>query len=288
MKAPCRELHVHLDGYLSSELPEQIRLEVQRHLESCPQCTAELAARTRLRAQLQTAVRATAVPSGLEANVRRALQHSRPRTGLWAVAAAAAVVIGVALAGLWRTPSNPEDAILRKTPGRMATLFNVGLRDHLQCAVFRNYSKQPIPATEMAADLGPEFTPLAPLIQAKLPAGFRIIQAHLCSAAGRQYTHFIIYGGGKLVSVILTRRRPNEVLGDGIHQTGVDRFQVVGFETGGYLAYVISDLDAGQNLQWAANLAPTLREYLATPSAPWGHLGSRSPTLSAMRAESTR
>jgi hypothetical protein len=26
---------------------------------------------------------------------------------------------------------------------------------------------------------------------------------------------------------------------------------------------VISDLDAEQNLQWAANLAPTLREYLA-------------------------
>jgi ABC-type glutathione transport system ATPase component len=43
----------------------------------------------------------------------------------------------------------------------------------------------------------------------------------------------------------------------------VDRFQVVGFESHDYLAYVISDLDAQQNLQLAANLAPTLREYLA-------------------------
>jgi hypothetical protein len=43
----------------------------------------------------------------------------------------------------------------------------------------------------------------------------------------------------------------------------VDRFQVVGFESHDYLAYVISDLDAQQNLQLAADLAPALREYLA-------------------------
>jgi hypothetical protein len=60
--------------------------------------------------------------------------------------------------------------------------------------------------------------------------------------------------------VVLTRKRSGESLSGGIHQAGVDRFQVVGFESHDYLAYVISDLDAQQNLQWAANLAPTLRE----------------------------
>jgi predicted metal-binding protein len=38
---------------------------------------------------------------------------------------------------------------------------------------------------------------------------------------------------------------------------------VVGFQSHDYLAYVISDLDAQQNLQLAADLAPALREYLA-------------------------
>jgi hypothetical protein len=74
-------------------------------------------------------------------------------------------------------------------------------------------------------------------------------------------------GGGKIVSLILTRKKYGESLVGGIHQTGVDRFQVVGFESHDYLAYVISDLDAQQNLQLAANLAPTVRDYLA------GHAG---------------
>jgi anti-sigma factor RsiW len=239
--------------------------EVQRHLESCPQCAAELETRARIRSQLQAAVRATPVPGGLEAKVRRAVRGevSRPRTGLWAVAAAAAVIVCVALVSFLRVKTNPEEAILLKTSGRLAAVLNVGLRDHLHCAVFRKYSKQPVAAGQMTADLGPGFAALVPLVQAKLPGDFRIIQGHHCSAGGRQYTHFIMTDGGKTVSLVLTRKQSGESLSGGIHQTGVDRFQVVGFESHDYLAYVISDLDAQQNLQLAANLAPTLREYLA-------------------------
>ena len=270
--AACRKVRGHLDSYLSRELPAQTRREVERHLEGCPPCAAELETRARIRAQLQAAVRATPVPTGLEAKVRRAVQGAgpdkvaRPRTGLWAVAAAAAVILCVALVSFLRMKTNPEQAILRKTSGRLAAVLNVGLRDHLHCAVFRKYSKQPVAARQMAADLGPGFADLVPLVQAKLPGDFAIIQGHHCSAGGRHYTHLIIFGGaggGKLVSLLLTRKQSGESLSGGIYQAGVDRFQVVGFESHGYLAYVISDLDAQQNLQLAANLAPTLREYLA-------------------------
>jgi anti-sigma factor (TIGR02949 family) len=267
--AVCEKLRGHLDAYLSRELPQGTSREVERHLESCPQCSAELEARVRVRAQLQAAVRATPVPVGLEARVRRAVrggERSRPRTGLWAVAAAAAVIVCVALVGLLRERTNPEQAILRKTSGRLAALLNVGLRDHLHCAVFRKYSKQPVAAAQMDADLGPDFAALVPLVRAKLPGDFRVIQGHHCSAGGRQYTHLIVSGGaggGKLVSLVLTRKLSSESLSGGIYQAGVDRFQVVGFESHDYLVYVISDLDAQQDLQWAVNLAPALRAYLA-------------------------
>jgi len=268
MNSACDKLGGQLDLYLSHELAEEARLEVERHLESCPACAAELETRARVRAQLQAAVRATPVAAGLEARVRRAVRTpaTRPRTGLYAVAAAAAVVICVALVSFLRTKHNPEEAILAKTPKHLATLLNVGLRDHLHCAVFRKYSKQPEPAQQMAAELGPEYAGLVPLIQAKLPAGFEMIQAHHCTAGGRQYTHFIIAGGGKLVSLILTRARPDESMSNGIYQAGVDRFQVVGFETQDLLAYVISDLDAQQNLRWTANLASAVRQYVAAHS----------------------
>jgi hypothetical protein len=168
-----------------------------------------------------------------------------------------------------RTQMNPQEAILRKTTGRLAAVLNVGLRDHLQCAVFRKYSRQPEPAHQMAAELGPEFAGLAPLVEAKLPANFRVIQGHRGEAGGRQYTHLIMAGGaggGKLVSLILTHRQPGESLSGGIYQAGVDRFQVAGFETHDYLVYVISDMDAPQNLQLAGNLAPTVREFAAGPA----------------------
>ena len=86
--AACQTLRGHLDSYLSRELPEETSREVQRHLEICPRCAAELATRARIRAQLQAAVNATPVPVGLEAKVRRAMRGtvwataSRPRTGL--------------------------------------------------------------------------------------------------------------------------------------------------------------------------------------------------------------
>jgi anti-sigma factor (TIGR02949 family) len=268
MNTPCHQVREHLDGYLSRELPDETSREVERHLANCPQCAIEFETGARLRAQLQAAVRATPVPVHLEAKVRRAVrgEYRRPRTGLWAVAAAALVIICVALIGRLRVLSNPEEAILRKTSGRLAAVLNVGLRDHLQCAVFRKYSRQPEPSREMAADLGPAFADLVPLVQTKLPRDFRIIQGHHCGAGGRQFTHLIVAGGaggGKIVSVLLTRQQSGEWLTSGIYQAGVDRFQVVAFESHGYLAYIISDLDAQQNLQLAANLAPTLREYLA-------------------------
>jgi len=254
-----------LDAYVSGELPPDVRWEVDAHLAICSDCAAEFAGAARLRHHLQAAVRATPLPPALQPRVLRALRSAatRPRTGLWAVAAAAAVILCFVLVNMLRVASDPEEAILKKTTGRLAAVLNVGLRDHLHCAVFRKYSKATEPASQMSADLGAAFAPMATLIQAKLPSNFRIIQGHRCEAGGRQFTHFIVAGRDKIASVILTTRLPGESLAGGIHQTGADRFQVVGFQTGRYLIYVISDLDAQQNLQVASGLAPSLRAFLA-------------------------
>ena len=198
----------------------------------------------------------------------RKARSARPRTGLWAVLAAAAVIACVGLVGLLRDQLGPEQAILRKTTGPLAPVLNVGLRDHLHCAVFRKYSRDPVPAPQMTAELGPTFAMLAPLLQAHLPDDFRLIQGHHCTAGGRRYTHLIIAGpGGKLVSLILAPKLPGESLGGAIHQAPVDCFQIVAFESHDYLVYLISDLDAQQNLAWAAHMAPALRQFLAARAA---------------------
>ena len=256
--AACGKVRGYLDSYLSNELLVETSHEVLQHLAGCPQCTAELSTRARVRRQLQAAVRGTGVPHGLEARVQRAVRarNSRTRAGLYTMAVAAVVIIGLAIVNLTRAKPGPEEAILGKASGRLAVVLNVGLRDHLHCAVFRKYDRA-------AVQLSPEFADLAPLLKARLPGDFRIIQGHRCTAGGRQYVHFIVTRGDKLLSLVLTRKQPGESLSGGVYQEGVDRFQVVGFESHDYLAYVISDLDAQQNLQLAANLAPAVREYLA-------------------------
>ena len=138
--AECGKVREQLDSYLAKELTSEAALQIERHLADCPECAGELSRRAEWRAQLQAAVRATPVPARLESDVRQALRTraASPRTGVWAVAAAAAtVLICTALITLWRAKSDPEQAILRKTTGRMAAVLKVGLRDHLHCAVFR-------------------------------------------------------------------------------------------------------------------------------------------------------
>jgi hypothetical protein len=187
-----------------------------------------------------------------------------PHVGLYVLAAAAASILCLVVVNRVRARLNPEQAILSKASGPRAAVLNVGLRAHLDCAVLRKYSKQ--------GQLGGEFAGLAPLIQAKLPANFRILQGHRCEAGGRQYVQFIVASSDKLLSLVLTRKQPGESLSGGIYQEGVDRFQVVGFESHDYLVYIISDLDAQQNLRLAAGLAPTVREYLAALRSNTGEL----------------
>jgi hypothetical protein len=256
--AACGKVRGYLDSYLGNELLVETNHEVLRHLESCPQCAAELNTRARVRTGLQAAVRGTPVPDGLEARVQRVVraQSRRTRAGLYTMAVAAMVIIGLAIVSLTRAKPGPEEAILSKASGRLALVLNVGLRDHLHCAVFRKYDKA-------AVQLSPEIAELARLVKARLPGDFRIIQGHHCTAAGRQYVHLIVTRGDKLLSLLLTRKRSGESLSGGVYQEGVDRFQVMGFESHDYLVYVISDLDAQQNLQLATNIAPAVREYLA-------------------------
>ena len=260
-ESACDKTRRYLDAYLSNELLVETSQEVQRHLETCPQCSAELAARARLRGDVRAAVRRSPVPAGLEARIRQAL-GARPALR-WYGRIAAVLILGVAVFLIWRMrPNSAEETLMREATRRLSAVLNVGMRDHLNCAVFGKYPKQPEPASEMAADLGPQFAGLPPMVQAKMPAGFRIIQGHHCDYHGRQYTHLIAIRNGKLLSVILTRKQPGESV-NGISQAGFDRYQIVGFESNDYLGYVVSDLDAQQNLQLAASLASAVRDYLA-------------------------
>jgi len=47
-----------------------------------------------------------------------------------------------------------------------------------------------------------------------------------------------------------------------VYEVAAKRFEVASFESQGYLAFIVSDLDGKNNLQIAENLAPLLAGFL--------------------------
>jgi hypothetical protein len=124
----------------------------------------------------------------------------------------------------------------------------------------------------MAEGLGDPFAPmLQPLMDA---AGLNdVVSAHHCTAEGRQYTHIILRRGQTLVSIILTRRGDQEVFpralagqvvrvaGIPLHEGTRDGYSVAAFESGDWLAYVISALPSRTNSELAGRVAPVIDRY---------------------------
>lgn len=286
----CEKIRKYLDSYISNELLIETNHEVLRHVESCPACANELEARTQLRTRLRAAVNAQSVPPELQARIREKIRtdHSRswfaagwltsgwPR---WAVATAASLVI---CAGVWlnyspeRMPAITDrpgqNVYIQKVSATLAAVLKVGLGDHIHCSIFRKYPKDPPPIEKMEADLGASYKGLLPVVRAAVPDGYRVIMAHQCGYAGRKFIHLTFEKDGDLLSLVVARRKDGESLGTlapaletsgvPVYQAAAARYQVAGFEAGDFLAYVVSDLKSKANLQIAASLAPSVREFL--------------------------
>jgi hypothetical protein len=159
----------------------------------------------------------------------------------------------------------------------LAAVLKVGLGDHIHCSIFRKYPKDPPALEQMQAELGPAYAGLLPAVRAAVPDGYRIIMAHQCSYAGRNFIHLTFEKGGGLLSLVIARKEAGESLsglspvsqpsGIPMYQSAAGRFQVAGFDAGSFLAYyVVSDLKGTANLHIAANLAPAVRTFLKKPA----------------------
>ena len=110
--------HAHwserIDDLVTGELPEGQREELERHLSSCEACQAELDALRALRGATRQLAATAAVPAGLDADVRAALDGAprvspRPARsrGTW-LAVAAAVMIAAAAAVWFQAPASED------------------------------------------------------------------------------------------------------------------------------------------------------------------------------------
>jgi anti-sigma factor (TIGR02949 family) len=271
----CERIRRHLDAYLSNELLVETTSEILRHLETCEACTGELETRTRVRDFVRRAAANLTPPEELRLTIQRRLRETQPglwggfRELNWAVALAGIVVIvlGGLVAHEW----------VRVLRGRriVAGALALGVSDHVQCAIKgHNYPEVANPPEVLHKKLGPQYAGLLEVVKQNLP-GFEVLEAHICSIPGssRKYVHFITRGRGTILSVILTKNDGAQLPSGGefrsaaaghvnLYQAHQQGMNVAGFESRGYLGFVVSDLDTKTTLQIADQLVPPLNAAL--------------------------
>src|SRR5438105_8849461 len=213
------------------------------------------------RERLRTAARSFSAPARLEARIRGGVRESSRQTGwmrsLLPLAAALLVSLGGVIAyqlGHLRLTTKSQESYIATISSRVAGVMRVGLGDHVHCAVFRKFPKNPPTLEKMAQDLGPDYQELLPIVKAAAPGDLRIVMAHQCSYHGRKFVHLALQSDSKLLSIVISKKRDGETFtkenlgpvlsesGIPIYRSGVQRFEIVGFESRDHLVYIVSDL----------------------------------------------
>ena len=277
----CERVRSYLDSYLNDELLVETNRELQKHLQGCPDCTAELAAHAHLRDVLRRAVRTQESPARLRLKIQEQIRASQPAGIFWmtrerlAVAAALVVVLWLGVWGILavRKGNLAEEATLRAALNptlseQTRRSLEIGLADHIHCAVHNSLSVRY--AGFFFRNLKDEYTGLMPLVKRGLGDDYELVAAHECHVAERDFAHLILWSRDKTLSVVLTKKNGeafspqdrmtlSEQAGVPLYGGRTETHSIVGFDTGDDLAFIASDLDPEENARTAASIAPGVR-----------------------------
>lgn len=232
-------------------------------------------------ARLKAAVRSVEPPPFLEARIRNQIRAQAPRRS-WAfklipAAVALAICAGVIVAyqlGHLRMTVGSQEAYNGSLRSQVATIMRVGLGDHIHCAYFRKYPKNPPPVEQFIEDMGPQYSGLIPIVREQVPGNYRMELAHRCRYNGRRFVHLSLMDGNRLLSVVIARKDVGESFqtegllpalmqsGIPIYQSGVQSFAINAFESRDHLVYFISNLPQQQNAAMMQAMAPSVKTFL--------------------------
>ncbi len=279
----CETALEQMDRFMDGALTEAEMEQFAAHAGECENCQAELEVRERMRAGLRRAIRQPIDTKGLEQRVHAAVHLEASRRFRWqphtlALAATLLIAVGVGAAyqlnSLWKSAVH-QDSYIAKISEGVTTIMRVGLKDHIHCVTFRKWPKQTPKLDELVTAMEPKFRPVAAIVNANMPKTYEIVKAHHCAYQDRNYVHIAMKDGdGKYFSLVLARKEAGETFASSslrrvldkpnfaVYGESVERFQIAGFETRDFLAYVIGDTTTENNTQLAGALAAPLREFL--------------------------
>jgi hypothetical protein len=280
-KGSCKRIQSNLDLYLNNELAAETTREVLRHLGGCPNCREAFEGRRRLKTVLKGAVLKDSAPPYLQERIKRSIRKdSSAGWARWMLIAAAMIALaamaGGALQLIKRAETMQTEAIA--TGEANARLLKIGLDDHIHCAIDKGFANRVFSEEEIRKKLGPDFLGLVPAIKENAPVSYKIVVGHRCKLEGREFVHLILKSHYATLSMALTKKDGQSFVQDdavaavtpaaaAIYETHMEDLEVAGFETGDYLAFVISDLNQRDNLQIASALAHAVRGFFTKREA---------------------
>jgi hypothetical protein len=237
---------------------------------------------------VRNAVTREEVPLELAATLRNRFRSERRSffvhdTARWMMAAAAVLILAIAGVAALRWDRvvrfGGDDSVFQAASAQLQEILRVGLVDHLHCAILAEKWKVSVSFDEIKTNtrrsaLGPEFIDLVPAVQAKLGSGYKIVDGHRCTANNRQYIHLILTGSGDRILSLVITKKTNESFtqadavavmkasGIPIYRDRQGTYEIAGFESDKYMAYVVSNLDRDSNLNVASALAPIVYGHL--------------------------
>jgi anti-sigma factor RsiW len=284
----CRNLRELLDSYLSDELSVETNHAVLRHLEHCPTCRAELAARRNLREALRRAGTKLRMSEEGKARLREMLrQHgalpepeplvaesffSRLRNFLprqifsAPLLAAMMLLVTLGLGGLLLfRPSVTSAAELS------AALWQEAIGDHSYCAAQFAHEAGPVSMIERAQEYDPAYAALDRIAEVGA-AGLKLRAAHICGFAGRNFAHLVYTRDGELISLLVTERNARAMksgavpdddgLKVGLQQAIHNDLKVSAYQTRRYIVLIVSRLAEKENQKLAEMLALPVSRHL--------------------------
>ncbi len=281
----CEDSSARIDLYIDGQMDPAESKEFAGHLAECPNCEALRVSRMAVRTRVKTAVLSEEIPFGMTDRIRFAIdKQNRPTVTAPRFLMAAAAVALLAAGGVYLYPTvvpkpaapavaeNSNDTYLTQVTSLVAPVMRIGLTQHIHCGVQRQYPENPPTLTWIAHAEGAN-PGLINAVESHLPEQCRVVMAHRCSYKGREYTHVIARGGGHLLSLLITARKPGEdfnsdmqaaasELETPIYEAGLQSFSIDSFATSGKLVYLISDFDAAQNLAMMKGMTAEVRAAL--------------------------
>jgi hypothetical protein len=254
----CRDVREMADSFLSEQLLVETNHELLRHLETCPVCRSEMAARRALRERLRSAfVQAEGLRPRPEfaAELRTALRASQPgitRRSLqswWSLAAGLALAAG-------------GGVFVRNSTGRsrIATLAREAAGDHQYCAVKFSLAERPISLEDAGKQYGAFYAALATFEAPAVDGPLELLERHACVYQGRRFGHVVFRYRGALTSLLVTDAAPPPAPELEPADSGP---AVASFPAERFVGFVVADLDRQHVLRLAQAFAAPLTQHLA-------------------------